>query len=202
VEGQLTSVNFREGQPVEAGTILAMIDEDRLQRELVVIEEQLERNKQRLANLQTPAERQAAANRIEEDEQRMQSIALERAASKITAPISGIAGFRLIEPGNIVHPGEAIVVIAQVQPISVVFTVPQDYVPGIQQRLKSGGAPSVEAWKRDGTERLATGKLIALDNQIDEKTGTVKLKASFENKDNALFPNQFVNVRMPMHVTQ
>lgn len=115
---------------------------------------------------------------------------------KVAAPISGVTGLRQIDGGNTIHPGEVIVTIAQMQPIAIVFTVPEDFLSQIRKRLNAGDAPAVEAWTRDEKTKIATGTLTATDNQIDEKTGTIKLKATFDNKDSALFPNQFVNVRL------
>ncbi len=116
----------------------------------------------------------------------------------MTAPISGRVGLRQIDPGNIVHAADAngLVVIAQLQPITVIFPIPEDNVPRVLKRLSDGEAILVEAWDRDQKVKLATGKLLTVDNQIDTTTGTVKLKAEFGNDNLALFPNQFVNVRM------
>ncbi|HEX4274910.1 MAG TPA: multidrug transporter subunit MdtA, partial [Bryobacteraceae bacterium] len=113
----------------------------------------------------------------------------------------GLAGLRLIDPGNLVHAADstAIVVITQLQPIAVLFTIPEDALPAVRTRLHEAVSVPVEAWNRDSSMRLATGHLIAVDNQIEVTTGMVKLKAEFDNKDAALFPNQFVNVRMIMN---
>jgi multidrug efflux system membrane fusion protein len=116
--------------------------------------------------------------------------------ASVRAPITGIAGFRLVDPGNMVHVSDSIVVISQVQPISLLFNIPQDRLPPVRSRLKQGTGPTVEAWNRDFTVKLATGRLAAVDSQIDAAAGTIKLKAVFDNKDDALFPNQFVNVRL------
>jgi membrane fusion protein, multidrug efflux system len=103
---------------------------------------------------------------------------------------------RKVDPGNFVHTGDTLVVITQLQPIAVVFIVPEDTLPQVQALVRSGANPMVEAWSRDNSKRLATGHLTAIDNEIDIQQGTVKLKASFDNKDGALFPNQFVNTRL------
>ena len=117
--------------------------------------------------------------------------------AQITAPITGIAGLRLVDPGNMVRAGDTgIVIITQVQPIAVLFAIPEDMVPLVRARLREGASLPVEAWNRQNTARIATGRLAAVDNQADLNTGTVKLKAVFDNHDGALFPNQFVNVRM------
>jgi multidrug efflux system membrane fusion protein len=122
---------------------------------------------------------------------------LQLSYARITAPISGRLGLRQTDPGNIVHAADAsgVVVITEVQPITVVFTLPQDNLPAVLQRLK-GVKLAVEAWDRGFRTRLASGELLTVDNVIDITTGTVKLKAKFANSDLALFPNQFVNARM------
>jgi membrane fusion protein, multidrug efflux system len=123
---------------------------------------------------------------------------LSESSARVTAPITGVAGLRLAEPGNMVRLTDPIVTIVQMQPIAVVFTLPQDLLPQVRSRTGQGVGLAVEAWNRDDSRKLATGHLTAIDNQIDEQTGTVKLKATFDNKDSALFPNQFVNVRLSM----
>jgi len=121
---------------------------------------------------------------------------------KVPAPISGQIGLRLVDPGNIVHAADAggLVVIAQVQPIAVVFTIPEDDLVPVLKKLRAGEKLRVDAWDRDDTKKLATGVLLTLDNQIDQTTGTAKLKAVFDNNDNSLFPNQFVNVHLLIDV--
>jgi membrane fusion protein, multidrug efflux system len=123
---------------------------------------------------------------------------LQLVYAKIASPISGVVGLRLVDPGNIVHASDAggLVVITQLQPISVLFTLPEDSLPQVIQRLRSGAHLSVEAYNRDNSKKLATGTLVSTDNQIDNTTGTSKLKAVFDNKDNALFPQQFVNMHL------
>jgi len=125
---------------------------------------------------------------------------LQLAYARITAPINGRLGLRLVDPGNIVHTGDqsGIVVITQLEPISVLYTVPQDLLPAVMKRLQSGDAIGVEAWDREQKAKLADGMLASADNQVDPQTGTVKLKARFTNSDRGLFPNQFVNVRMKL----
>jgi len=134
------------------------------------------------------------------DRSQVDSARLQLSYTKITAPVSGRVGLRLVDPGNIVRAGDAsgLVVITQLQPAAVVFTVPQDNVPVVMKRLQSGERISVEAWDREQKAKLAEGALASADNQVDPQTGTVKLKAQFDNADNALFPNQFVNVRMKL----
>jgi multidrug efflux system membrane fusion protein len=125
---------------------------------------------------------------------------LQLSYSKITAPISGRLGLRPVDQGNMIKASDAsgLAVITQIQPISVIFTLPEDTLPAIRQRLDTGKPLVVEAFDRGGKNKLSEGKLIAVDNQIDINTGTVKLKSQFANTDNALFVNQFVNVRMLM----
>jgi multidrug efflux system membrane fusion protein len=123
---------------------------------------------------------------------------LQLTYARVTAPISGRVGLRLVDPGNIVRSGDAggLVVIAQLAPIGVLFTVPQDSLPALMKRVHSGATLRVEAWDREQKNRLAVGQLLAVDNLVDVSTGTVKLKASFRNDAGELFPNQFVNVRL------
>jgi len=134
------------------------------------------------------------------DQSQIDNARLQLTYARITAPISGRAGLRLVDPGNIVRAGDAngIVVITQLAPTAVVFTVPQDYLPAVMKRMQSGDKPPVEAWDRELKTRLADGTLASVDNLVDPATGTVKLKAHFANDGNALFPNQFVNVRMKL----
>jgi multidrug efflux system membrane fusion protein len=112
--------------------------------------------------------------------------------------MTGVAGLRLVDPGNIVHSTDTtgIVVINKLQPISVLFTIPEDSLPQVLAAFRAGVNLTVEAWNRQNSAKIATGRLTAIDNQIDETTGTAKLKAMFDNKDGALFPNQFVNVHL------
>jgi multidrug efflux system membrane fusion protein len=119
--------------------------------------------------------------------------------AQIASPITGVAGLLLVDPGNVVHAADAtgIVIVNQLQPISVLFTIPEDRLPRVRARLREGASLPVEAWNRHNTVKIATGRLTAVDNQIDQATGMAKLKAVFDNDDGALFPNQFVNVRLP-----
>ena len=126
------------------------------------------------------------------------SAKLQLTYARITAPIGGVVGLRQVDPGNVIHASDAngLVVITQVQPITVLFPIPEDNLPQVMTRIKSGASLPVEAWDRAQKVKLAAGKLLTADNQIDTATGTVKLRAEFPNADSALFPNQFVNVRM------
>jgi multidrug efflux system membrane fusion protein len=135
---------------------------------------------------------------IQADQAAIDSAKLNITYSHITAPISGRVGLRLVDVGNIVHAADTtgLVVITQLQPISVIFTLPQDQLPQVMAKLHGNAQLSVEAWDRDDTAKITSGKLATIDNQIDVTTGTYKLKAVFGNEDNMLFPNQFVNVHL------
>ena len=134
------------------------------------------------------------------DASQVDNARLQLAYSRISAPISGRLGLRLVDPGNIVRAGDTngLVVITQLEPVAVVFTVPQDLLPAVMKRVQSGDQIPVEAWDREQRAKLAAGTLASADNQVDPQTGTVKLKAQFANDDRGLFPNQFVNVRMKL----
>jgi len=135
---------------------------------------------------------------IKQDQANIDNAKLELTYSKITAPITGVLGLRLVDPGNIVHASDAngMITITQLQPISVVFTIPEDNLPQVTQKLRAGAHLPADAYNRDNSKKLASGTLMTVDNQIDATTGTSKLKAVFDNNDNALFPQQFVNIRL------
>jgi multidrug efflux system membrane fusion protein len=222
VDGELLRVEFQEGQHVKQGALLAEIDPRSFQVQLEQAQGQLTRDEALLANARLDLARyetlfkqdsiarqqvdtQASLVRQYEGAVRMDRSAVENARlqlsyTRITAPVSGRLGLRIVDPGNIVHAGDTngIVVITQVQPISVLYTVPQDSLPAVMKRLASGERIPVEAWDREQRAKLAQGALASADNQVDPATGTVRLRAQFANDDSALFPNQFVNVRMTL----
>jgi multidrug efflux system membrane fusion protein len=135
---------------------------------------------------------------IKQDQANVNSAKLNLTYAKVTAPITGTVGLRLVDPGNIVHASDAngMIVITQLQPIAVLFTIPEDSLPQVMQKLRAGVKLPVDAYNRDNSVKLATGEFQTVDNQIDNTTGTSKLKAIFPNTDNTLFPQQFVNVRL------
>ena len=139
---------------------------------------------------------------VKVDQAAIDNAKLQLTYCRITAPISGRLGLRQVDPGNIVHAGDAngLVVITQLQPIAVVFTIPEDSLPPVMQKLRAGEKLAVDAYDRSDKVKLASGTLLTVDNQIDPTTGTVKLKAQFANEEMSLFPNQFVNVRMLLDV--
>lgn len=135
---------------------------------------------------------------VKQDMANVDNAKLQLIYANVTAPITGVVGLRLVDPGNIVHAADTtgMIVITQLQPIAVLFTIPEDNLPQVTQKLRAGMHLPVDAYNRDNSKKLASGVLVTLDNQIDNTTGTAKLKAIFDNKDYELFPQQFVNMRV------
>ncbi len=220
VDGQLVSVNFREGQEVHAGDLLAQIDPRQFQAQTDQAEGQLAKDQALLTDAKLDLERyqgllaqQAIPKQqldtqvatvgqdegtVKTDQASLEAAKLQLSYCRLTAPISGRVGLRLVDAGNIIHASDpnGLVVITQLQPISVIFTLPEDNLPSVMQKLSGKETLSVAAFNRDKTKQLADGKLVTVDNEIDPTSGTSKLKAVFDNKDNTLLANQFVNVRL------
>jgi multidrug efflux system membrane fusion protein len=220
VQGEITQVNYHEGQMVKKGDPLLQIDPRPYQAALTQVEGQLAHDQAVLKEAKIDLERyQQALNRnaiakqqfedqeqvvqqdegtVKNDEGQLANAKVNLVYTHITAPIAGRVGLRLVDPGNIVQANSttALVVITQLQPITVIFSIAEDSLGAIQQQLRKGRKLSVDAFDRTESMKLASGELLTLDNVIDPTTGTLKLKAIFENKDSALFPSQFVNARL------
>ena len=219
VDGQIVKINFTEGQMVHQGDSLVEIDPRPYQVQLEQAEGQLAKDQAQLHDVQVDYQRyqllfkegvipkqqvdtqQAQVGQFEgaikADQAMVDNAKLQLVYAHVTAPISGRIGLRLVDMGNIVHASDAngLLVITQLQPISVIFSLPQDQLSGVMSKLH-GTQLNVDAFDRDDTTKIASGKLLTIDNQIDTTTGTYKLKAVFNNEKGDLFPNQFVNVHL------
>jgi membrane fusion protein, multidrug efflux system len=224
VDGELVQVNFKEGQFVNKGDLLVVIDPRPYQVALEQAEATLFKDQASLRDAKLNLERyrgllqtsgamsqqqvdtQAATvdqleGMVRTDQAAIDSAKLNLVYCHITSPISGRVGLRLVDPGNIVHATDTnpLLVITQLQPIAVIFTLPEDQLPTVAQHMAKTEL-EVDAFSRDDQTKLATGKLLTIDNQIDQTTGTGRLKAIFDNKENTLWPNQFVNARLLLEV--
>jgi multidrug efflux system membrane fusion protein len=226
ISGQLVEIHFEEGQMVEKGALLAVIDPrpfqvalEQAQGQLLQAQSQLKSAQLDLTRYETLSQQDSIAQQqvdtqralvaqyeglSQTDQAAIDSAKLNLDYCHVIAPVSGRVGLRQVDQGNYVTPGDSagLVVLTQVKPITVIFTLPEDNVPLVTGRMRSGGEIPIDAFDRTQTHKIASGVLGTIDNQVDTTTGTFKLRAVFPNDDERLFPNQFVNVRMLLDVDQ
>lgn len=216
VSGELINVAYQEGQDVHKGDLLCQIDPRPYQVQLTQSQGALDRDQATLDNAKVQLQRYIDAKdaipqqtidtqqalvvqsegNVKTDQGLVDSVNLDLEYCNITSPLDGRVGLRQVDQGTIIAVNTSLVVVTQLQPISVIFNLPEDDIPMVEKKLTAGQTLEADAYNRDLSKKLAVGKLLALSNQVDTTTGTLQLKAVFPNDDNTLFPNQFVNIRL------